>query len=75
MPQPDIIQTILKDSNYHLDLFTDPEVQSLRQKIFIKTVRGKETPHIIVKSIINYRLYYNRAFKKQCWAVTTQKRV
>jgi len=46
MTQPDIIQTILKDSNYHLDLFTDPEVQALRQKIFIKTVRGKETPHI-----------------------------
>ena len=46
MTQPDIIQTILKDSNYHLDLFTDPEVQTLRQKIFIKTVRGKETPHI-----------------------------
>ena len=46
MPQPDIIQTILKDSNYHLDLFTDPEVQSLREKVFIKTVRGKETPHI-----------------------------
>ena len=46
MPQPDIIQTILKDGNYHLDLFTDPEVQTLREKIFIKTVRGKETPHI-----------------------------
>ena len=46
MTQPDIIQTILKDSDYHLDLFTDPEVQTLRQKIFIKTVRGKETPHI-----------------------------
>ena len=46
MNQPDIIQTILKDSNYHLDLFTDPEVQTLRQKIFIKTARGKETPHI-----------------------------
>ena len=46
MTQPNIIQTILKDSNYHLDLFTDTEVQSLRQKIFIKTVRDKETPHI-----------------------------
>ena len=46
MAQPDIIQTILKDSNYHLDLFTDTEVQTLRQKIFIKTVRGKEIPHI-----------------------------
>ena len=46
MTQPDIIQTILKDSNYHLDLFTDAEVQTLREKISIKTVRGKETPHI-----------------------------
>ena len=46
MNQPDIIQTIHKDSNYHLDLFTDAEVQSLREKVFIKTVRGKETPHI-----------------------------
>ena len=46
MTQSDIIQTILKDSDYHLDLFTDPEVQTLREKIFIKTVRGKETPHI-----------------------------
>ena len=34
MTQPDIIQTILKDSDYHLDLFTDPEVQALREKIF-----------------------------------------
>ena len=46
MTQPDIIQTILKDSNYHLDIFTDIEVQALREKICIKTVRGKETPHI-----------------------------
>ena len=46
MTQPDIIQTILKDSNYHLDIFTDIEVQALREKISIKTVRGKETPHI-----------------------------
>ena len=46
MTQPDIIQTILKDSNYHLDLFTDDEIQELRKKIFIKPVRSKETPHI-----------------------------
>ena len=46
MTQPDIIQTILKDSNYHLELFTDAEVQTLREKIFPKTVRGKETPHV-----------------------------
>ena len=53
MTQPDIIQTILKDSNYHLDLFTDDEIQELRKKIFIKPVRGKETPHI--KCIIRNR--------------------
>ena len=33
MTQPDIIQTILKDSNYHLDLFDTSEIQSLRQRI------------------------------------------
>lgn len=26
MTQPDIIQTILKDSNYHLDLFDESEI-------------------------------------------------
>ena len=46
MTQPDIIQTILKDSKYRLDLFADAEVQTLREKIFTKTVRGKEIPHI-----------------------------
>ena len=33
MTQPDIIQTILKDSNYHLDLFDASEIQNLRQRI------------------------------------------
>ena len=33
MTQPDIIQTILKDSNYHLDLFNESEIQGLRQKV------------------------------------------
>ena len=33
MVQPDIIQMILKDSNYHLDLFDTSEIQSLRQRI------------------------------------------
>ena len=46
MTQPDIIQTILKDSNYHLDLFIDTEIQALRSEILIQTVRGKETPFI-----------------------------
>ena len=46
MPQPDMIQTILKDSTYSLDLFTDTEVQALREEILIQTVRGKETPFV-----------------------------
>ena len=46
MTQPDIIQTILKDSNYHLDLFDESEIQALRAEIHIQTVRGKETPFI-----------------------------
>ena len=46
MQQTDIIQTILKDSNYHLELFTNAEVQGIREKIFTKTLRGKETPYI-----------------------------
>ena len=39
MTQPNIIQTILKDSNYHLDLFDTSEIQSLRQRI-----EGQKTP-------------------------------
>ena len=39
MTQPDLIQTILRDSNYHLDLFDTSEIQSLHQRI-----EGKKTP-------------------------------
>ena len=39
MTQLDIIQTILRDSNYHLDLFDTSEIQSLRQRI-----EGQKTP-------------------------------
>ena len=46
MTQPDIIQTILKDSNYHLDLFDESEIQALQEEIFIEISRGKETPFI-----------------------------
>ncbi len=51
--QSDIIQAILKDSNYHLALFSENEIDNLRTKIFPKTVRGKETPH--VKCIVRDR--------------------
>ena len=33
MSQSDIIQTILKDSNYYLDLFTDVEIRDLYQEV------------------------------------------
>ena len=46
MTQLDIIQTILKDSNYHLDLFDAAEIQTLRSQILIQTVSGKKTPFI-----------------------------
>ena len=46
MTQPDIIQSILKDSNYHLGLFMDDEIASLQEKIFTKTTRGKETAFV-----------------------------
>lgn len=46
MTQSDIIQTILKDSNYDLALFSGDEIESLRKEVFTKTTRGKETPYI-----------------------------
>ena len=47
MKHEDIIQTILKDSNYHLSLFTKDEINALRDKVFTKEVRGKESPFVI----------------------------
>ena len=41
MQQPDIFQKILKDSNYHLNLFNESEIHDLRQK-----VEGNEKPMI-----------------------------
>ena len=50
MAKPDIIATILKDSNYHLGLFSTEEIEDLRQKIFFSKYRKKQTP--FVKCII-----------------------
>lgn len=50
MVKEDIIQAILKDSNYHLSLFTDEEITLLREKVFTKATRGKDVP--FVKCII-----------------------
>ena len=45
MTQPDVIQTIFADSPFRLSLFDESEIDSLRDKVFIKPVRGKEIPH------------------------------
>ncbi len=44
--ETNIIQIILKDSNYHLGLFSDDEITTLSQKVFTKVVRGKEKPFV-----------------------------
>lgn len=46
MVQPDTIQTILKDDNYHLDLFSLNEINALYERVSIKIVKNKETPFI-----------------------------
>ena len=46
MPQTDIIQDILKDSNFHLALFAQDEIESLRQAVFAKEIRGKARPYL-----------------------------
>lgn len=46
MTQEDIIQATLKDSNYHLSLFSVDEITSLLSKIVIKESKGKKTPFV-----------------------------
>jgi len=42
----DVIQDILKDSNYHLDLFSHDEIHALRERTFLKEVRGKQAAFV-----------------------------
>ena len=66
MSHPDIIQTILKDSNYHLDLFETSEIQELRQRIERKKrsitycpIRGKAVqikPEELIRQLYVERL-------------------
>ncbi len=46
MTQEDIIQTTLKDSSYHLSLFSKEEIDALREKVVIKESKGKKTPYV-----------------------------
>ena len=42
MTQADNIQTILKDSDYHLSLFKEDEIESLRDNVFSKPSEAKK---------------------------------
>jgi len=42
----DILQTILKDSNYNLTLFSQEEIDVFRSRVFTKPARGKDTPYV-----------------------------
>ena len=46
MTQTDIIQSILKESNYNLLLFSAEEIEALRENVFTKETRGKETAFV-----------------------------
>ena len=46
MTHPDIIRTVLRDSNYHLSLFREDEIAELRAGIIVKTTKGKEAPFV-----------------------------
>ena len=46
MTTTDILQTILKDSDHHLDQFSKKEISALEQKVRFKTIRGKKTPFV-----------------------------
>ena len=48
----DIIRDILRDSDYHLDLFTETEIRALHKRISTETVKGKET-HCISCTVRN----------------------
>jgi len=49
----DIFQTILKDSNYRLNLFADDEIKKLRARVFSKPGRDGKVPY--VKCIVRDR--------------------
>ena len=46
MTQEDILQTVLQDTNYHLSLFGQDEIDRLNDAVFMKKSRGKDAPHV-----------------------------
>jgi type I restriction enzyme M protein len=80
MIQDDIIQQTLKDSNYHLSLFSEDEIIALRKKIVIKESKGRKTPFVtcivrekdiqlkpeeIVRQLYTARLIQNYGYPKK----------
>ena len=80
MTKTHIIQTILKDSNYHLGLFSHDEIVTLSNEIFTKVIRGKETPFVrcivrnkdiqlkpeeIVRQLYAFRLIHEYGYSKK----------
>ena len=49
MSQPDIIKTILQDGNYSLSLFSAKEIARLRETVFTKAAKDKETLYSIIE--------------------------
>jgi len=46
MNRDDVLESILSDSNYHLSLFSDDEIECLRESVVCKERRGKTAPVI-----------------------------
>ena len=42
----DIIQDILRDSNYNLSIFSNEEVKSFREKVFVKAAKDRDVAYI-----------------------------
>ncbi len=42
MAKTNVLSEILRDSNYHLSIFIEEEIEFLQKKVFNKNVRGKE---------------------------------
>ena len=46
MTQEDTLQTVLQDTNYHLSLFGQDEIDRLSASVFMKKSRGKDAPYV-----------------------------
>ena len=46
LPAQDILQEVLKDSNYNLSLFSPVEIAEFQKKVFSKETKGKKVPYV-----------------------------